>query len=429
MKQQENIIDLNFDREHIWHPYTSMTEPLPVFPIVSANGVRLKLENGQEIIDGMSSWWCAVHGYNHPVLNKAIEDQIKKMSHVMFGGITHQPAIDLAKLLLEITPKSLEKVFFCDSGSVAVEVSMKMALQYWFTLGKTQKNKFLTIRSGYHGDTFNAMSVCDPITGMHDIFTGILPINYFVESPSCSFHDQWDASSFIPMHDMVSLHHEEIAAVILEPIVQGAGGMKFYHPQYLRELRKVCDKFDILLILDEIATGFGRTGKMFACEYAQIEPDIMPVGKAITGGYVSFAATLTSKKVSDGISNGSPGCFMHGPTFMGNPLACALGKASINLLLSANWKENISRIESQLLHHFQSLNVLENVNDVRILGAIGVVEMKENVEMATIQKLFVENGVWVRPFGKLVYIMPPFIISDEELNFLCEAIVKVVKFI
>ena len=377
---------LEFDRRHVWHPYTSITQPLPVYEAESASGVRIRLADGRELIDGMSSWWCMIHGYNHPVLNNAIAEQMNKMSHVMFGGLTHEPAVMLARQLVEVVPGGLDKVFFCDSGSVSVEVALKMAVQYWKAKGNQTKNKFLSLKKGYHGDTFGAMSVCDPVTGMHSLFSGCLQQNFFAPSPDCGFAESCSGRHLQPVEAIMQNHGSEIAAFILEPIVQGAGGMRIYSPDYLGKVRKLCDQYDVLLIADEIATGFGRTGKLFACEHAGIRPDIMCLGKALTGGYMSFAAALCTSDVAETICSGYPGLFMHGPTFMGNPLACSAAMASIRILFSQNWQEKVRSIESQLLRELSPGIALESVRDVRVLGAIGVVEMRSNVDVASVQK-------------------------------------------
>ena len=386
----------------------------------------MQLADGKQLLDGMSSWWCAIHGYNHPVLNTAAKDQIDRMSHVMFGGITHAPAVTLCEKLVEITPKGLNKVFLSDSGSVSVEVAIKMAFQYWISQGQSQKNKLLSLKGGYHGDTFAAMSVCDPTNGMHHIFDQVLPQHYFAPKPEIGFNQKWHHSDIDEFKSLLETHHKNIAAVILEPIVQGAGGMNFYSPEYLKQVRRLCTEHNVLLIADEIATGFGRTGKLFACEWANIAPDIMCLGKSLTGGYMTLAATLCTDKVSHGICDGEAGCFMHGPTFMGNPLACAVANASIDLLLSHNWSGNIARIETALKKHIEAFKSLTNVAATRVLGAIGVIEMKQPVNLADIQRKFVEQGIWVRPFGKLVYVMPPLIISDDELEKLMTGIFRVI---
>jgi len=415
------------DRQHIWHPYSAMQSDAPVYEIASAHGVRLKLADGRELIDGMSSWWCMIHGYNHPLMNAALEHQAHAVSHLMFGGLTHRPAVELTRQLLAVTPSNLNSVFYSDSGSVAVEVALKMAIQYWHARGKPQRQHFISLSCGYHGDTFGAMAVSDPDTGMHKLFSDVLMQNVFVAQPRCRFGEACSEDDIAPLAQALEKHAGQTAAVILEPIVQGAGGMWFYAADYLQQARTLCDRYNVLLILDEIATGFGRTGKLFACEHAAIAPDIMCIGKALTGGYLTLAATLTSKAVSDTIDSGDPGVFMHGPTFMANPLACSTALASIRLLLDSPWQHNIQRLERGLEEGLAPCRDYASVQEVRVLGAIGVVEMKQAVDMDSITRAFVDAGIWVRPFGRLVYLMPPFVIDDDDLAVLTRAVVRIVK--
>jgi len=427
MNSTKNTSLLKTDKAHVWHPYSSTHSEIPIFAVKSANGVYLTLEDGKQLIDGMSSWWCAIHGYNVPELNDAVKNQLDNMAHIMFGGLTHAPAVTLCEKLVEITPPKLKTVFLVDSGSVSVEVAMKMAIQYWQARQLPNKQKFISLRSGYHGDTLGAMSVCDPVTGMHTLFSEILAKNYFVSSPECAFGEPCKTRHLDELKNVLAQHHNEAAALILEPVVQGAGGMKFYSADYLKQAKKLCEEHGVLLIADEIATGFGRSGKMFACEHADISPDIMCVGKSLTGGYLTLAATLCSKEISDTISNHPPHTFMHGPTFMGNPLACAVAIESIRLLQTSPWQQNIQTIEQQLINELEPCKQLDCVDDVRVLGAIGVVELKQAVNMSKIQQAFVDQGVWVRPFGKLIYLMPPYIISENELNTLTQAVYTVLN--
>ncbi|MGM0557837.1 MAG: adenosylmethionine--8-amino-7-oxononanoate transaminase [Myxococcota bacterium] len=417
--------DLQFDRDHIWHPYTSATDPLPVYSVVEAEGVELVLDDGRRLIDGMASWWCAIHGYGVPELDEAARGQLEDMSHVMFGGVTHQPAIDLSRQLVDMTPAPLQRVFLADSGSVSVEVALKMAIQYWEGRGEPGRKTFLTVKHGYHGDTFGAMSVCDPENGMHGLFSGFMAENVFLDAPPAGFDRAPQPGDFDEIERVLEERGDEIAALILEPVVQGAGGMRFYSPEWLAELVGRCRERGILFIADEIATGFGRSGELFGCDHAGISPDIMCVGKAMTGGYMTMAAALCTDEVAETVCESEAGVFMHGPTFMANPLACAVSKASIELLLSRDWKGEVERLEAGLRGGLSPCEDMDGVRDVRVQGAIGVVETEEAVDVATMQKAFVERGVWIRPFGRLVYVMPPYVMSDDQLEQVTRAMVEV----
>ncbi|WP_028876696.1 adenosylmethionine--8-amino-7-oxononanoate transaminase [Teredinibacter turnerae] len=418
---------LALDKQHVWHPYASVHSDVPVFPVARCEGVEIVLATGERLIDGMASWWSAIHGYNHPTLNAALTEQMADMSHVMFGGLTHQPAVHLAKLLVDITPGDLSRVFFSDSGSVAVEVALKMALQFWQAQGQANKQRILSFRNGYHGDTFAAMSVCDPVTGMHRLFEGVLAKQLFAPAPPAGFSEALPPNALADVEQLLASHHDELAAVIIEPIVQGAGGMRFYSPEFLTGLHALCRKYEVLFIADEIATGLGRTGKWFACEHAGISPDILCLGKTLTAGYITLAATLCNDTIADIICSGDAGCFMHGPTYMGNPLACAVAARNIEMLQQSDWQLEVARISAQLSAGLAPCRSLPGVVDVRVLGAIGVIELAEPVDMAQIEPAFVEAGIWLRPFGKLVYMMPPYIITDAQIEKLTSATYSVLQ--
>ena len=416
----------DFDQQHLWHPYASLPPTYPNIVIDHAEGIYIVTKDGTRLIDGMSSWWASVHGYNHPKLNAAMIAQLGKMAHVMFGGLSHQPAVDLGKKLLSIVPDGLDAIFYADSGSIAVEVALKMALQYQIAAGCPNKNQFASTHSGYYGDTWHAMSVCDPVGGMHSLYGKQLPLQHFVPAPPLGFERELAQNERDELTTFFAKHSAQLAGFIIEPIIQGAGGMRFYSPEYLQLLRQLCDEHDVLLIADEIATGFGRSGKLFACEHAGISPDIMTIGKALTGGYMTFAATLCTREVAETISQSEYPALMHGPTFMGNPLACAVACASIDLILSYDIESRTANMQTIMDEQLATAANLNGVADVRCLGAVAVIELDEAVDMPVFQSLLIDNGIWVRPFGKLVYIMPPYVISDDELVTLCQALLTVV---